>query len=194
MTLMNDRWIIKQVLEYNMITPFVDEQVKHNASGEKGISYGVSSFGYDTRAAAEWKLVKSIRPWSNDGVLDPKSVNADNWEPEIHADSFVIPPHGFVLTRSLEYFRIPNDVACIVLGKSTYARLGLIVNATPLEPAWEGHITLELTNSTPLPVRVYGNEGIAQVLFFKGEDAPITTYASKGGKYQYQEGIVMARM
>ena len=196
MTLMSDTWIITQSVMHGMITPFADSQKRVDASGNKVLSYGVSSYGYDTRAAPEWKLCRSMSEFSypSTNYLDPKNHQDRLWEDTVYADSFIIPPHGFALTRSVEYFKIPENVLCVVLGKSTYARLGVIVNVTPLEPGWEGHITIEITNSTPLPVRVYGNEGIAQVLFFTGDHVPPITYADKGGKYQYQEGIVMASM
>jgi dCTP deaminase len=189
MGLKHDGWIKEQASK-GMIDSFEGGQVKTDVNGSRIISYGTSSYGYDTRMAGEFKLTRIL---SYD-VLDPKNLTDSAWEPTVYSDSFVIPPHGFVLTRTVEYFRIPADVLCVVLGKSTYARVGLIVNATPLEPAWEGHITLELTNPTPLPIRIYANEGIAQILFFEGDEPALENYASKQGKYMRQQGIVMARV
>lgn len=188
MGLKHDTWIKTQAERAAMISPFAPEQVRELA-GRRVISFGLSSYGYDARLAPEFKVARC-----NGAVLDPKNEDEAAWEDTVLADSFVIPPHGFVLTRTVEYFRIPENVLCVVLGKSTYARLGLVVNVTPLEPAWEGQITLELSNTTPQPLIVYANEGIAQVLFLEGDRPPEVTYASRSGKYQYQEGIVMSKV
>lgn len=186
--ILNDTQITNLCVGENpMISPFA-YPTRQKASGEKIVSYGVSSFGYDARMAPEFKLAKA----SKMEYLDPKSHNELLWHTQ-EGSSILIPEHGFVLTRTVEYFTIPENVMCLVLGKSTYARLGLVVNATPLEPDWCGHITLELSNTTNIPIRVYANEGIAQILFFAGE-RPAITYADKQGKYQDQRGITMARV
>lgn len=195
MTILADWEIEDQCRDENnqMIWPFVPHQVRYHNT-EKVISYGLTSFGYDMRAAAEWKLCHNALDFDTPSYLDPKRPDDRLWTNTIYADSIIIPAHGFCLTRSVEYFRIPEHVMCVVVGKSTYARLGLIVNVTPLEPGWAGHVTIELTNSTPMPIRVYGNEGIAQVLFHDSAVRPSITYADRDGKYQNQQGIVMARI
>jgi dCTP deaminase len=175
-----DSWIREQI-ECGMIDHAELRQVRRGV-----ISYGVTSYGYDMRCAAEWQVFTG----DHARVIDPKKKNLHELMMHEHAESIKIGPGSFVLCRSVEYFRIPKDVICIVLGKSTYARCGLIVNVTPLEPGWEGHVTIELSNTAPLPIRVYANEGIAQVLFLQG-DACDTTYKDKGGKYQAQTGITL---
>ena len=179
--LMNDTWIREQGCA--MLEPFA-EKLKQ----EGVISYGVSSFGYDLRAAPEWLIFDSI----GETIVDPKAMRDGNLRAS-NAESIIIPPNSFALTRSLEYIRMPDDVLALAVGKSTYARVGIVANTTPLEPGWEGHLTIELSNTTPLPARVYANEGIVQLLFFKGQ-RPEQSYADRGGKYQYQRGITLAKM
>ena len=183
MMLMNDEQIIRAIAD-GMIDGAQIDQVRTGV-----ISYGVTSFGYDMRVANEWQL------WSGDKVstIDPKRRDLHTMLRTEVANTMRIPPNEFALCRSVEYFRIPDDVMCIVVGKSTYARCGLVVNVTPLEPGWEGYVTIELSNTSPLPIRVYANEGIAQVLFFQGQ-RPRTTYGDKRGKYQRQQGIVLPRI
>ncbi len=153
------------------------------------ISYGLSSFGYDLRAAPEWRVFVN----AFNTVVDPKAFDPASFV-TVEAETCVIPPNSFVLTRSVEYLRIPDDVLVIALGKSSYARTGIVANVTPLEPGWEGHVTLELSNTTPLPAKVYANEGIVQLLFFQGEERPETTYADRKGKYQGQRGVTLPKL
>jgi dCTP deaminase len=184
MGLKPDHWIRKMALEQRMIEPFADSQVRSGV-----ISYGVSSYGYDIRVADEFKIFSSL----NDAVVDPK-----NFDPRLMVDFkgevCLIPPNSFVLARTVEYFRIPRGVLTICLGKSTYARCGVIVNVTPFEPEWEGFATLEISNTAPLPAKIYAHEGIAQVLFFEADEQCTTSYADKKGKYQGQQTIVMPKM
>lgn len=168
-----------------MIEPFVDEQVRGDA-----ISYGLSSFGYDMRIASEFRIF-TVNAWNS--IVDPKEVDERGLAEYNVEDHILIPPNSYALGRSVEYFRVPDNVLCVVLGKSTYARSGIIVNVTPLEPGWEGHVTIEISNATSLPAKVYANEGIAQVLFLKG-DSPEVSYADKNGKYQGQRGITLPRL
>jgi dCTP deaminase len=181
--ILNDREIRSRI-EAGMIEGAEMSQVRSGV-----ISYGVTSFGYDMRVAPEWQIFRGDKA----RVIDPKKKNLHELLDSITADSIKIPAGEFVLCRSMEYFRIPRNVLAVVLGKSTYARCGLIVNCTPLEPEWEGHVTIELSNTAPLPIRVYANEGIAQVLFFEGSH-PDTSYADKGGKYQKQVGITLPKV
>ena len=181
MTIQSDRWIREQARK-GMIEPFTD-----GLEREGVISYGLSSFGYDLRAAPEWRIFVN----AFNTVVDPKNFNTDSLV-EVKGDTCIIPPNSFALTRSLEYLRIPDDVMVVALGKSSYARCGLVANVTPLEPGWEGHVTLELSNTTPLPAKVYANEGIVQLLFFRGE-RPETTYADRKGKYQGQRGVTLPK-
>ncbi len=167
-----------------MIEPFVEKQ-KNNGM----ISYGLSSYGYDARCSEDFKIFTNI----DNALVDPKNFSDQSFV-DRQSDICVIPPNSFVLTHTVEYFRIPNDVLVICLGKSTYARCGLIVNVTPLEPGWEGHVTLEISNTTPLPARIYANEGIAQFLFFKGSDVCETSYADRSGKYMGQRGVTLPRL
>lgn len=171
-----------------MIEPFADEQVR-GMGGERVVSYGVSSYGYDVRCADEFKVFTNV----NSATVDPK-----NFDPEcfvdVKSDVCIIPPNSFVLARTVEYFRIPRNVLTICLGKSTYARCGIIVNVTPLEPEWEGHVTLEFSNTTTLPAKIYANEGVAQMLFLESDEDCETSYADRGGKYQGQTGINVPRM
>lgn len=167
-----------------MIEPFNENQVRSGV-----ISYGVSSYGYDMRIAEEFKIFTNI----NNTIVDPKDFDPKSFV-EFKGDTCIIPPHSFVLGYSVEYYRIPRDVLVICLGKSTYARCGLVVNVTPLEPEWEGHVTIEISNTTPLPAKVYANEGIAQLIFLQGSEVCETSYADKSGKYQAQKGITLPRM
>jgi dCTP deaminase len=171
-------------LEHGMIEPFEDRQVRDGV-----VSYGLSSYGYDIRVADEFKVFTNI----NSTVVDPKNFDARSFV-DMKTDVCIIPPNSFALARTLEYFRIPRDVLTVCVGKSTYARCGLIVNVTPFEPEWEGYVTLEISNTTPLPARVYANEGIAQVLFFQSDEACEISYADKKGKYQKQQGLTLPRL
>jgi dCTP deaminase len=171
-------------LNHGMIDPFVEKQTHTGV-----ISYGLSSYGYDARCSNEFKIFTNV----DSAVVDPKNFSAQSFV-DRETDVCIIPPNSFVLTRSVEYFRIPKDVLVICLGKSTYARCGLIVNVTPLEPGWEGHVTLEISNTTPLPAKVYANEGVAQFLFFKGSEPCEVSYADRSGKYMGQRGVTLPRM
>jgi dCTP deaminase len=172
-----------------MIEPFVDGQVKKTDAGDRVISYGLSSYGYDLRVSNEFKVFTNVFG----SVVDPKSFD-DRSFVDIETDVCVVPPNSFALARSVEYFRIPRDVLTICVGKSTYARCGIIVNVTPFEPEWEGHVTLEISNTTPLPARIYANEGLAQVVFFLANEICETSYADRAGKYMGQRGITIPRM
>jgi len=186
MSIKSDRWIRRQALEHGMIEPFTDTQVRAG-----GISYGVSSYGYDMRVADEFKIFTNVLS----AVVDPKNFDAKSFV-EFKGEICVVPPNSFALARSVEYFRIPRNVLTICVGKSTYARCGIITNVTPFEPEWEGHVTLEISNTTPLPARIYANEGICQVLFFEADDDDVceTSYADKKGKYQAQRGVTLPRL
>ncbi len=184
MPVMPDHWIRKTALEQGMITPFEE---KLQRSGV--ISYGLSSYGYDARVASDFKIFTNI----DNALVDPKNF-CDNSFVTRNADVCIIPPNSFVLAHTVEYFKIPRDVLVVCLGKSTYARCGLIVNVTPLEPEWEGHVTLEISNTTPLPAKVYANEGISQFLFLKADSLCETSYADRGGKYMGQTGVTLPRM
>jgi dCTP deaminase len=179
-----DRWIKKMALERGMIEPFEDRQVRAGV-----VSYGLSSYGYDIRVADEFKVFTNI----NSTVVDPKNFDARSFV-DIRTEVCIIPPNSFALARTVEYFRIPRDVLTICVGKSTYARCGLIVNVTPFEPEWEGFVTLEISNTTPLPARIYANEGIAQVLFFQSDETCEVSYADKKGKYQKQQGLTLPHL
>jgi dCTP deaminase len=179
-----DRWIKKMALEHGMIEPFEDRQVRKGV-----ISYGLSSYGYDIRVADEFKVFTNI----NSTVVDPKNFDARSFV-DVKSDICIIPPNSFALAKTVEYFRIPRDVLTICVGKSTYARCGLIVNVTPFEPEWEGYVTLEISNTTPLPAKVYANEGISQVLFFQSDETCEVSYADKAGKYQKQQGLTLPRL
>lgn len=180
---MNDRWI-KEMAENGMIEPYSPEQIRKGV-----ISYGVSSYGYDMRIADEFKIFTNI----NSTIVDPKNFDPKSFV-DFKGDICIIPPNSFALGYSIEYFRIPRDVIVICLGKSTYARCGLVVNVTPLEPEWEGHVTIEISNTTPLPAKIYANEGIAQLLFLKGIEVCERSYADKTGKYQSQKGITLPKI
>lgn len=184
MTIKPDHWIKKMALEYGMIEPFVDSQVRNGV-----ISYGVSSYGYDIRVADEFKIFTNVYS----AVVDPKDFNPKSMV-DFQGEVCVIPPNSFALARTVEYFRIPRNVLTICLGKSTYARCGIIVNVTPFEPEWEGFVTLEISNTTPLPAKIYANEGIAQVLFFEADEVCEVSYADKKGKYQGQQAIVLPKL
>jgi dCTP deaminase len=171
-------------LEHGMIEPFEDRQVRMGV-----ISYGLSSYGYDIRVADEFKVFTNI----NNTVVDPKNFD-DRSFVDMKTDVCIIPPNSFALAKTVEYFRIPRDVLTVCVGKSTYARCGLIVNVTPFEPEWEGYVTLEISNTTPLPAKVYANEGISQVLFFQSDEICETSYADKKGKYQKQQGLTLPRL
>ncbi len=184
MSVKPDHWIRKMATEHNMIEPFVDEQVREGA-----ISYGVSSYGYDIRVSTEFKVFTNV----HNTIVDPKHFDDKSFV-EINADACIIPPNSFALARTVEYFRVPRNVITLCVGKSTYARCGIIVNVTPFEPEWEGYVTLEISNTTPLPAKIYANEGIAQVLFFESDELCETSYADKKGKYQKQVGITSPRL
>ncbi|MDE1151135.1 MAG: dCTP deaminase [Micavibrio sp.] len=184
MAIMPDTWIRKQALENGMITPF-EERLKRDGV----ISYGLSSYGYDCRLSDEFMIFTNV----DNAIVDPKSFNPQSFVTR-KTDVCIIPPNSFVLCRTVETFKVPRDVLVVCLGKSTYARCGLIVNVTPLEPEWEGQVTLEISNTTPLPAKVYANEGIAQFLFFKGDSVCETSYADRAGKYQNQKGVTLPKM
>ena len=179
-----DKWIKRMALEHRMIEPFEDRQVRAGV-----ISYGLSSYGYDIRVADEFKVFTNI----NSTVVDPKNFDSRSFV-DVKSDVCIIPPNSFALSRTVEYFRIPRDVLTVCVGKSTYARCGLIVNVTPFEPEWEGFVTLEISNTTPLPAKVYANEGIAQVLFFQSDETCEVSYADKQGKYQRQQGLTLPKL
>ena len=184
MTIMSDNWIKKMALEHDMIDPFIDGQKKDGT-----ISYGVSSYGYDARVSNEFKVFTNV----DSVIVDPKNFNEKGFVDRT-GDECIIPPNSFALARTVEYFKIPKDVLVICLGKSTYARCGIIVNVTPLEPEWEGHVTLEFSNTTPLPAKIYANEGVAQFIFLKGNENPSVTYANRKGKYMKQKGVTLPKI
>lgn len=183
MTVKSDQWIRRMVSDYSMIEPFEPQQVKQNTSG-RSISYGTSSYGYDARCASEFRIFTNI----NSAVVDPKDFD-DRSFVNIVSDVCIIPPNSFALARTVEYFRIPRSVLTVCLGKSTYARCGIIVNVTPLEPEWEGHVTLEFSNTTPLPAKIYANEGAVQMVFLESDEVCKTSYKDRRGKYQGQTGV-----
>ena len=189
MSIKSDRWIRRMAEQHGMIEPYEPGQVKQ-AGGERIVSYGTSSYGYDVRCSREFKVFTNI----NSTIVDPKHFDPKSFV-DIEADVCIIPPNSFALARTVEYFRIPRDTLVVCLGKSTYARCGIIVNVTPLEPEWEGHVTLEFSNTTPLPARIYANEGVAQMLFFQSDpdDVCETSYKDRGGKYQGQTGVTLPR-
>jgi dCTP deaminase len=184
MAIKADRWIRKMALEHGMIEPFVDDQVRQGV-----VSFGLSSYGYDIRVADEFKVFTNI----NSTVIDPKNFDPRSFV-DVRADVCIVPPNSFALARTIEYFRIPRDVLTVCLGKSTYARCGIIVNVTPFEPEWEGHVTIEISNTTPLPAKIYANEGIAQVLFFQSDEPCERSYADKKGKYLKQTGVTLPKI
>lgn len=184
MSIKSDRWIRQMAREHGMIEPFVDGQVREGV-----VSYGLSSYGYDIRVADEFKIFTNI----NNTVIDPKNFDPRSFV-DIKSDVCIVPPNSFALARTIEYFRIPRDILTICLGKSTYARCGIIVNVTPFEPEWEGYVTLEISNTTPLPAKIYANEGLAQVLFFQSDEPCERSYADKRGKYQKQIGVTLPKI
>jgi len=184
MSIKADRWIRKMALEHGMIEPFVDAQVCAGV-----VSYGLSSYGYDMRVAHEFRIFTNVL----NSIVDPKAFDPKSFV-EWEGDVCIVPPNSFALARTIEYFRIPRDVLTVCLGKSTYARCGIIVNVTPFEPEWEGYVTLEISNTTPLPARIYANEGLAQVLFFQSDEPCERSYADKKGKYQKQTGVTLPKI
>ncbi len=184
MSIKSDKWIKRMAIEQQMIEPFVDNQVRSGA-----ISYGVSSYGYDVRVGDDFKVFTNVY----NTVVDPKNFDSKSFV-DIKADVCIIPPNSFALASTIEYFRIPRDILTVCLGKSTYARCGIIVNVTPFEPEWEGHVTIEISNTTPLPAKIYANEGIAQVLFFQGDEPCEISYKDKKGKYQAQRGVTLPKL
>ena len=184
MSIKADKWIKKMSIEKNMIEPFTDVQIKGTS-----ISYGLSSYGYDIRVSNEYKIFTNV----NNSVVDPKRFDSNSFV-DFVGDVCIIPPNSFALARSIEYFRIPRNVLTICLGKSTYARCGIIVNVTPFEPEWEGYVTLEISNTTPLPAKIYSNEGLCQVLFFESDEDCDISYKDKKGKYQSQVGITLPKL
>ena len=184
MTIQSDKWIRNMAKSHEMINPFEENQIRDNK-----ISYGLSSYGYDARVSNEFKIFTNI----NSEVVDPKNFKKSNFISK-KVNECIIPPNSFVLASTVEYFKIPNDIMVICLGKSTYARCGFIVNVTPLEPGWEGYVTLEFSNTTPLPAKVYANEGAAQFIFLKGNEKPEVTYADRDGKYMKQKGVTLPKV
>ncbi|MBS0350550.1 MAG: dCTP deaminase [Proteobacteria bacterium] len=184
MAIKSDRWI-RKMAEAGMITPFEPQQVRYR-NHQKIISYGVSSYGYDVRCANDFKIFTNI----NSAIVDPKNFDRNSFV-DVCAEVCIIPPNSFVLAHTVEYFKIPRNVLTICVGKSTYARCGIIVNVTPLEPEWEGHVTLEFSNTTNLPAKIYANEGVAQMLFLESDEICETSYADRGGKYQGQKGVTL---
>ena len=180
----SDRWIRRMCAEHRMIEPFEERQIRENV-----VSFGISSYGYDLRIADEFKIFTNI----NSTIVDPKNFDPKSFV-DFKGDVCIVPPNSFALGRSVEYFRIPRTVMTICVGKSTYARCGIITNVTPLEPEWEGYVTLEISNTTPLPARIYANEGIAQVLFFESDELCETSYRDKSGKYQSQVGVTLPKV
>ena len=184
MAIKSDGWITRMARDQGMIEPFEEGQVRQG-----GISYGVSSYGYDMRITDEFKLFTNI----NNAIVDPKHFDSKSFV-DVKGDHCIIPPNSFALARSFEYFRVPRNVLCVCLGKSTYARCGIIINVTPFEPEWEGHVTIEISNTTPLPAKVYANEGIAQVLFFESDEPCLISYKDREGKYQKQTGVTLPKL
>ncbi len=188
MAIKSDRWIMEMALSHGMIQPFSAKQVT-NLNGKSIISYGNSSYGYDVRVASEFKVFTNI----NNTIVDPKAFDPRSFV-DVEGDVCIIPPNSFALARTVEFFKIPRDVLTICVGKSTYARCGIIVNVTPLEPEWEGYVTLEFSNTTPLPAKIYANEGVAQMLFLQSDEPCVTSYRDKKGKYQGQTGVTLPKM
>jgi dCTP deaminase len=184
MSINHDRWITRMAKEHRMIEPFESSQVRSGV-----ISYGVSAYGYDMRVAREFKIFTNVLS----SIVDPKNFDPNSFV-TFEGDVCIVPPNSFALAMSVEYFRIPRKVMTICVGKSTYARCGIITNVTPFEPEWEGFVTLEISNTTPLPAKIYANEGIAQVLFFEGDEEPEVSYKDKKGKYQGQVGVTLPKI
>lgn len=187
MAIKADKWIRRMALKKGMIEPFESEQIRHNGL-ERIVSYGTSSYGYDVRCADEFKIFTNI----NSAIVDPKAFDGKSFI-DIKSDLCIIPPNSFVLARTIEYFRIPRNILTICMGKSTYARCGIIVNVTPLEPEWEGHVTLEFSNTTNLPAKIYANEGVAQMIFLESDEICDISYKDRGGKYQGQTGVTLPK-
>ena len=187
MTVKSDKWIAQQAHDHDMIAPFEPRQVTE-AKGGRGISYGLSSYGYDVRCADEFKVFTNI----NSVIVDPKAFDPSSFV-DVKSEVCIIPPNSFALARTVEYFRVPRDVIVICLGKSTYARCGIIVNVTPLEPEWEGHVTLEFSNTTPLPAKIHAFEGVAQFLFIQSDEPCEISYRDRAGKYQGQKGVTLPK-
>jgi len=187
MAIKSDKWIRKMAENHGMIEPFEANQIKQ-VNGQKVISYGTSSYGYDIRCANEFRIFTNI----NSTIVDPKNFDPKNFV-EVNSESCIIPPNSFALARTVEYFRIPRNVLTVCLGKSTYARCGIIVNVTPFEPEWEGYVTLEFSNTTPLPAKIYANEGVAQVLFFESDEECDVSYKDRNGKYMGQTGVTLPK-
>lgn len=185
MAIMSDRWIREQSLKNDMIKPFTEKQVR-----EDNISFGVSSYGYDARVADEFKVFTNV----HNNIVDPKNFDPKSFVTIKDQGYCVIPPNSFALARTSEYFKIPENILVICVGKSTYARCGIIVNVTPLEPGWEGHVTLEFSNTTPLPAKIYADEGVCQFLFFEGNETCETSYSKRSGKYMGQTGVTLPRL
>ena len=188
MSIKSDNWIIEQAEKNQLIKPFEKEQIRE-VDNKKVISYGVSSYGYDVRCANEFKIFTN----TFSSVVDPKNFDDKSFV-DIQDSECIIPPNSFALARTVEYFKIPRSILTLCLGKSTYARCGIIVNVTPLEPGWEGHVTLEFSNTTPLPAKIYANEGVAQFIFIKGNEKPEVTYANRKGKYMKQRGVTLPKV
>jgi dCTP deaminase len=184
MAIKSDKWIRRMATDHDMINPFSEKQVREGV-----ISFGLSSYGYDLRVADEFKIFTNV----NSTIVDPKKFDERSFV-SVQTDVAIVPPNSFALARSVEYFKIPRDVLTICVGKSTYARCGIIVNVTPFEPEWEGFVTLEISNTTPLPARIYANEGLCQILFFQSDEICETSYKDRGGKYQSQKGIVLPKL
>ena len=185
MPVLSDQWIKKMSKEQDMISPFEEKQIRG-----KSISYGLSSFGYDARVSDEFKIFYNV----NSSIVDPKKFTSDNFVTKKSSDFIIIPPNSFALATTIEVFKIPRDIMCIVVGKSTYARTGIIVNVTPIESEFNGTVTLEFSNTTPLPAKIYANEGVAQFLFLKGDQPPETSYADRKGKYMGQTGVTLPKV
>ncbi|MDT8363655.1 MAG: dCTP deaminase [Nitrosomonas sp.] len=188
MTIKSDKWIRKMAAESGMIEPFEPYQIKQQ-DNRNIVSYGTSSYGYDIRCSNEFKLFTNL----NSTIVDPKCFDPDSFV-DVKGDICIIPPNSFALARTVEYFRIPRNILTICLGKSTYARCGIIVNVTPFEPEWEGYVTLEFSNTTPLPAKIYANEGVAQVIFFESDEVCETSYKDRNGKYQCQQGVTLPKI
>ncbi|WP_090718813.1 dCTP deaminase [Nitrosomonas sp. Nm166] len=188
MTIKSDKWIRQMALEHGMIEPFEPDQIRQK-DDQRIVSYGTSSYGYDIRCSDEFKLFTNI----NSTIVDPKNFDSNSFI-DVKSDICIIPPNSFALARTVEYFRIPRNILTICLGKSTYARCGIIVNVTPFEPEWEGYVTLEFSNTTPLPAKIYANEGVAQVIFFESDEVCETSYKDRGGKYQGQHGVTLPKI
>jgi len=188
MTIKSDHWIRRMSENEGMIEPFERDQVRENSDGERVISYGTSSYGYDVRCANQFKIFTNV----HSTTVDPKNFDEKSFI-DVEADYCIIPPNSFALARTVEYFRIPRSVLTVCLGKSTYARCGIIVNVTPLEPEWEGHVTLEFSNTTTLPAKIYANEGVAQMLFYETDEICDVSYKDRNGKYQGQRGVTLPK-